>query len=623
MYRVRAQGSAQLTTLAALALVGVALSGCSDRQDEPLAPSSPTPRSQVLAGSGTWVTRAPLPTARGNLSGATLNGIVYAVGGEVSSHQPVATVEAYDPATNTWSTKQPMLTARYYHGTAALNGILYAVSGTDSPGGQSQLASVEAYDPTSDTWTTKQPIGTPRFGLSLAALNGKLYAVGGIIANVGPQATVEEYDPVADTWAPKAPMHTPRGYLGLVAINGLLYAVGGQNNSGFVAAVEVYDPATDTWTITLSMPTARSTLFVGGINGVLYAVGGGDASGYLATNEAYNSATDTWATDAPLSTGRVGGVSAVANGVLYAIGGGDGSGSHPTNEAFTPAPTAADQTIAFSALGDKTFGDAPFAISASASSGLAVSFTASGNCTVTGSTVSLTGAGACIITADQAGDASFNPAPSVAQSFSIAMAAPVISWNLPPSMVYGAALSSTQLNATASGVGGVSLSGGFAYSPPAGTVLNPGTQTLSVSFTPDDPANYTSATKSVSIAVLYNPQAGHRFLQPINLPPQAQSVFKIGSTIPVKFQLFQADGVTPVSTAVATIQVNKVSSGVPSPVNESVVSTVPNAGISFRYDPTSQQYIFNLSTKSWTSGSYLISGLLDDGSQITVVVGAR
>jgi len=86
-------------------------------------------------------------------------------------------------------------------------------------------------------------------------------------------------------------------------------------------------------------------------------------------------------------------------------------------------PAEANQTITFEALGHKTFGDQDFAVHATASSGLAVSFTASGNCTVSGATVHITGAGSCTITASQPGDANYNLAPTVSQSFSIAAAA--------------------------------------------------------------------------------------------------------------------------------------------------------------------------------------------------------
>jgi phosphodiesterase/alkaline phosphatase D-like protein len=82
-----------------------------------------------------------------------------------------------------------------------------------------------------------------------------------------------------------------------------------------------------------------------------------------------------------------------------------------------------NQTIAFGPLANKTFGDAPFAVSATASSGLPVSFAASGNCTVSGAVVTLTGAGSCTITASQPGDANFSPALDISRTFSIARAA--------------------------------------------------------------------------------------------------------------------------------------------------------------------------------------------------------
>src|SRR5205085_5017948 len=85
--------------------------------------------------------------------------------------------------------------------------------------------------------------------------------------------------------------------------------------------------------------------------------------------------------------------------------------------------TKAGQTINFGALAPKTYGDADFSVSVTASSGLAVSFAASGNCTVSGSTAHIAGAGACTITASQAGDTNYNAAPDVRQSFSISKAA--------------------------------------------------------------------------------------------------------------------------------------------------------------------------------------------------------
>ncbi len=91
-----------------------------------------------------------------------------------------------------------------------------------------------------------------------------------------------------------------------------------------------------------------------------------------------------------------------------------------TDASFTLNVANGNQTITFDALANKTLGDPDFALSATASSGLPVSFSASGQCTVAVNTVHLTGAGSCTITASQDGDSSFNPAAEVAQSFTIA-----------------------------------------------------------------------------------------------------------------------------------------------------------------------------------------------------------
>jgi sugar lactone lactonase YvrE len=72
---------------------------------------------------------------------------------------------------------------------------------------------------------------------------------------------------------------------------------------------------------------------------------------------------------------------------------------------------------------------------------------------------------------------------------------PVITWATPAAIIYGTSLSAAQLNATAS------VPGTFAYSPAVGTVLSAGAQTLTVTFTPTDTTDYTTATASVSLTV--------------------------------------------------------------------------------------------------------------------------
>jgi hypothetical protein len=75
-------------------------------------------------------------------------------------------------------------------------------------------------------------------------------------------------------------------------------------------------------------------------------------------------------------------------------------------------------------------------------------------------------------------------------------AAPAITWPAPAAVSAGITLSSTQLDATAS------VPGVFIYSPAAGAVMSTvGSNTLSVTFTPNDSSDYTTATDSVTLVV--------------------------------------------------------------------------------------------------------------------------
>ena len=73
---------------------------------------------------------------------------------------------------------------------------------------------------------------------------------------------------------------------------------------------------------------------------------------------------------------------------------------------------------------------------------------------------------------------------------------PVITWDMPESIVFGTAISATQLDATAD------VAGTFVYTPVAGTVLDAGLgQTLSVTFTPTDTTNFNVVTATTTIDV--------------------------------------------------------------------------------------------------------------------------
>jgi len=132
------------------------------------------------------------------------------------------------------------------------------------------------------------------------------------------------------------------------------------------------------------------------------------------------------------------------NVTLRTIGTATVTSSNVTHNAITlntsPAITVTkqSQTITFGSLANRNYGDASFAVSATASSGLPVNFSiVSGPATVVGSTVTITGAGVVTVRASQAGNGSFNAAPDVDQSFTVSPATLTVTANN-SARIYGA-----------------------------------------------------------------------------------------------------------------------------------------------------------------------------------------
>lgn len=124
------------------------------------------------------------------------------------------------------------------------------------------------------------------------------------------------------------------------------------------------------------------------------------------------------------------------------------SGASDNNYVFgyvtgTLTVVQAAQTVTFSQPSAKTYGDADVTLTASASSGLAVSFatsSASTICVITGSTLSIRGAGSCVIIASQAGDGNYQTASASVRTLTINPKAITVTATVAPnSQTYGSA----------------------------------------------------------------------------------------------------------------------------------------------------------------------------------------
>jgi len=209
------------------------------------------------ATAGTWQLAAFLPTPRFNLAAAAgPDGRIYALGGTANTG-PTNVVEAYNPATNAWTSVASMPTVR--SGLAAVtgpDGRIYAIGGVNTLQSPLPLATVEAYTPASNTWATLASLPTPRQLLAAAVgSDGRIYALGGADASGNPLSTVEAYNITTNTWTAMPSMPTARS--GLAAVtgpDGRIYAIGGRSGTTALSTVEAF-------TVTAA-PDPRNPAFV-------------------------------------------------------------------------------------------------------------------------------------------------------------------------------------------------------------------------------------------------------------------------------------------------------------------------------------------------------------------------
>jgi hypothetical protein len=158
------------------------------------------------------------------------------------------------------------------------------------------------------------------------------------------------------------------------------------------------------------------------------------------------------------------------------------------------------------------------------------------------------------------------------------------------------------------------------------STTNVGKFTFSATAT-DKAGNSTTVTGSYSVRYRFD-----GFLQPINDTGHLQtcgtgcivSVFKAGSTVPVKFQLKDANGnVVQAPTLPIWLSPTK-GNPTTAPVDESAFTDLPTSGGAYRWDSTAQQYIYNYGTGKNQAGNYWrIYAQLDDGTTQWVDIGLR
>jgi Flp pilus assembly CpaE family ATPase len=208
----------------------------------------------------------------------------------------------------------------------------------------------------------------------------------------------------------------------------------------------------------------------------------------------------------PLSATQLNATAPVPGRFVYTPAAGEvlSAGSHtlsvlftPTDSNFPPAQAAVSLTVT------KATPTITWATPATISYGTALGASQlNAKASVPGSFVYVPAAGEVLSSGTHRLMATFTPRDtadvSTAQAevtLTVTKATPLITWPTPAAISYGTSLGATQLNATAL------VPGSFVYTPAAGNVLTAGTQKLSVTFIPQDAADYTTAQATVSLVV--------------------------------------------------------------------------------------------------------------------------
>ena len=129
----------------------------------------------------------------------------------------------------------------------------------------------------------------------------------------------------------------------------------------------------------------------------------------------------------------------------------------------------------------------------------------------------------------------------------------------------------------------------------------------------DNSGNEASTTFKITVSPVFS-----GILQPVN--NDGSSIFKRGSVVPIKFSLSDIDGHA-ISNLDTTLRVAKITNGVMGDESEAISpGAKADNGNLFRYDATSQQYIYNRSTKGLSDGTYAVKVYLNYGTPLQLIL---
>jgi N-acetylneuraminic acid mutarotase len=330
-------------------------------------------------GDASWQSRAPLPTPRGHLTGASLGGFLYAIGGAVP-HSPFSVdlreVYRYDPALDTWSqmASVPFPSSHTEPGSFVRDGRIWLVGGRSAPRTWASW-DILMYDPHADLWLPWRSL--PRGLLApVAATIGDALLVGGggdeannpdslrtlwrtsmtpgwwtgepmpvslgevagglvgdrlVLVGEGSDETLI-YEVDSGLWiGPEVPT-VARPFVGhhhaAEVVGGALYLLGGLGAGS--GQMQIYDVRSNRWTVGPELPFRAGSSASAHIGDKIYVGGGIDGTSTVGDAAVYDLTTQRWTSIAPMPMPRNHAASGT-DGVRWYVFGGRGPGSGDAN----------------------------------------------------------------------------------------------------------------------------------------------------------------------------------------------------------------------------------------------------------------------------------------------------
>lgn len=319
-----------------------------------------------LDGGTTWTAKAPLPNPRNHIAAASVDGKVYAIGGQHNENESSglqSDVHRYDPRTDVWQEVADLPVARSHAVAEIRNGQIVLIGGT-LPGNVASR-DVTSYSPAADAWSQLPPLPAGRKTPVAAVVGGAVWVTGGshsistwtgrfsarwesggsmpaalgevaggtigknlYLVGEGNAATLA-LDLSTGTWRTGLSVRPFAGHHHAAeVVNGRLHLFGGLGAGA--GKHQIYDPSTNRWTLGPDMPFAAGSSSSSLIGGKVYVAGGIVGSTTTNRSAVYDPVTTTWKEIAPMPQGR-NHAAATTDGRRMFVAGGRGTGSGDGN----------------------------------------------------------------------------------------------------------------------------------------------------------------------------------------------------------------------------------------------------------------------------------------------------